>query len=250
MSFSFSKNEFANSKVIIIGGDIGVGPAIVEAFEACGAKVVMGTLGKSASTDGAECSVSSKYAGIQVAINDSESVRRFFVCAERDLGSIDILVVVAPPVSTGSALDIQESEYRKILDKELMGPILCIQEAASRMTKQGAGRIISFVSMSGKTGVHRHVAPYAAAKGGLIAYSRVLAAELAPLGVTVNVVATALMKVQAAAIHDSEEVMKGIPVGRFGRSEEAAKAALYLASRDSGYVTGETLNLSGGRFMD
>ncbi len=84
----------------------------------------------------------------------------------------------------------------------------------------------------------------------MITFSRVLAAELAPSAVTVNVIATSLFDVQVAGLADKSEVVKGIPVGRVGRSEEAAHAVLYLASKDGGYVTGETLNLSGGRFMD
>jgi NAD(P)-dependent dehydrogenase (short-subunit alcohol dehydrogenase family) len=120
------------------------------------------------------------------------------------------------------------------------------------MADRGRGRIISFSSMSGKTGVHPGVGPFAAAKGGLIAFSRVLAAELAPRGVTVNVIATSLFEPQVAVLDDDhrKRVLAGIPVGRFGRSVEAADAALFLASDDAGYITGETLNMSGGRFMD
>jgi NAD(P)-dependent dehydrogenase (short-subunit alcohol dehydrogenase family) len=111
---------------------------------------------------------------------------------------------------------------------------------------------MSFSSMSGKTGVHPYVAPYAASKGGLITFSRSLAAELAPTGVTVNVIATSLFDVQVANQTPEKlaETLKGIPTGRPGRSEEAAHAALYLASRNAGFVTGETMSLSGGRFMD
>lgn len=111
---------------------------------------------------------------------------------------------------------------------------------------------MAFISMSGKTGVHKHVAPYAAAKGGLVTFSRVLAAETAHTGVTVNLIATALFDVQIAGKTAEERAIieSGIPVGRAGRSREAAHAAMFLASRDAAYVTGETLNLSGGRFMD
>ena len=145
--------------------------------------------------------------------------------------------------------DVYE-RVKRVIDDELTNPVLTILEAARRMVPRGRGRIISFCSMSGKTGTHKHVAPFAAAKGGLIAFSRALATDLAPTGVTVNAIATALFDVQVAALADKSEVEKGIPVGRVGRSEEAAHAVLYLASERAGYVTGETLNLSGGRFMD
>jgi len=117
---------------------------------------------------------------------------------------------------------------------------------------KGCGRIVVFCSMSGKTGVHTNVAPFAAAKGGLLAYLRVMAAELAAAGVTVNAVATSLFESQVASLAPDErqELTRGIPVRRFGRADEAAHAALFLASRNAAFITGETLNLSGGRFMD
>src|SRR5690606_35306324 len=98
----------------------------------------------------------------------------------------------------------------------------------------------------------KNVAPYAAAKGGLIAFSRSLAADIAGYGVTVNVIATALFDVQVAVLDEEEkkEIAKGIPVGRPGHSEVAAHAVVYLASRLGAFVTGDTLNLSGVRFMD
>jgi 3-oxoacyl-[acyl-carrier protein] reductase len=163
-----------------------------------------------------------------------------------------VLVMVAPPVKTRTALEYTDEEYQSIVAQELLGPMACIREAARRMVTRKSGRIISFSSMSGKTGMHKHVAPYAAAKGGLITFSRALAADLAPTGVTVNVIATSLFDVQVAGQSPEKlaETLKGIPVGRVGRSEEAAHAVLFLASAKAGYVTGETMSLSGGRFMD
>jgi 3-oxoacyl-[acyl-carrier protein] reductase len=88
--------------------------------------------------------------------------------------------------------------------------------------------------------------------GGLISFSRSLAVDLAPRGVTVNVVATALFEPNTSALPEDRQqhLLQGIPVGRFGDPEEAAHAALYLASPKAGFIMGETLNLSGGRFMD
>jgi NAD(P)-dependent dehydrogenase (short-subunit alcohol dehydrogenase family) len=155
-------------------------------------------------------------------------------------------------VATGPILEGSPEAFRAVVESELVGPMTCLREAGRRMADRGRGRIISFSSMSGKTGVHPGVGPFAAAKGGLIAFSRVLAAELAPRGVTVNVIATSLFEPQVAVLDDDhrKRVLAGIPVGRFGRSVEAADAALFLASDDAGYITGETLNMSGGRFMD
>ena len=143
-------------------------------------------------------------------------------------------------------------EARAVAEAEMVQPALQMQEAARRMSAAGYGRIIVFASMSAKTGVHHNVAPYAAAKGGLLAFARVLAAETAEHGVTVNGIATALFEPQVKTMTEEKRtsLKGGIPVGRFGRSEEAAHAVLFLASANAGFVTGECLNLSGGRFMD
>ncbi|MFM9969175.1 MAG: SDR family NAD(P)-dependent oxidoreductase [Burkholderiales bacterium] len=238
-------SEFKDAAVVVVGGHLGVGPAVVSAFVDQGARVAVGMLGgASANLPGAT--------HLPVDLADRHSINGFFDACEKSLGGLAIMVMVAPPVKTKNALDFTDAEYRHVIEQELTGPIFCILDAARRMSVRGFGRIISFSSMSGKTGVHKHVAPYAAAKGGLITFSRSLAAELAPNGVTVNVIATSLFDIQVAG-HSPEkmvETLKGIPVGRVGRSEEAAHAVLFLASRNAGYVTGETMSLSGGRFMD
>jgi len=240
--------EFSDQPVVVIGGHLGSGPAVVQAFVERGANVAVGVIahagGAGADLPGAR--------SVPIDMADARSIREFFNACEAMLGGLATVVLIAPPVKTAPALDIADQRYRQIIAEELTGPILCLQEAARRLVARKGGRIVSFVSMSGKTGVHKHVAPYAAAKGGLIAFSRVLAAELASTGVTVNVIATALFDVQVAqkSAGDLAELVKGIPVGRVGRSSEAAHAVLFLASREAGYVTGETLNLSGGRFMD
>lgn len=237
--------EFSGTSVVIIGANAGTGPTVVSSFMRRGARVVGGVVANHPKKDPI-----ADIAEFDLDTSDTGSITAFFDRCEALLGKIDVLINVAPPIPHGNALDFTPAEYRAAMEHELIGPILCIQEAARRMLPHGFGRIISFISMSGKTGVHKHVAPFAAAKGGLLTFSRSLAAELAPTGVTVNVVATALFDVQVAAMSNPDEAIKGIPVGRPGRSAEAAHAALFLASKDAGYVTGEALNLSGGRFMD
>ena len=246
MSSPSAKSEFDGQAVAVVGGSDGVGPAVVRAFLARGAKVASGEAA------GPPPNLPPETLIIPLDLARPDSVVGFLDRCDAEFGGVDVLVMSARPVKVAKLLDTPPDEIRRVVERELTDVIVCIQEAARRMVARKKGRIISFASMSGKTGVHTGVAPYAAAKGGLITFSRSLAAELAPTGVTVNCIATALFDVQAAALPEDHrrEVVKGIPVGRFGRSEEAAHAVLYLASRDAGYVTGETLNLSGGRFMD
>lgn len=244
------KDEFAGLPVLVVGGHLGSGPAIVRAFAERGARVAVGVL--SGTVAAPVPALEGAAALLPLDLAQAGAIPAFFDSCEQALGGMAVVVMMAPPVKTAAALDIPDGEYQAVIQRELVAPLWCLREAARRMVARQGGRIISFVSMSGKTGVHKHVAPYAAAKGGLIAFSRVLAAELAHTGVTVNVVATALFDVQVAKKTPAElaEMVKGIPVGRVGQSREAAHAALFLASRDSGYITGETLNMSGGRFMD
>lgn len=215
-------------RVLLVGARHGVGPAVAAALAQAKSTLLLDD-----DVDGSEGT-----ALIEAAI-------------ER-LGGLDVLIISAPPVHNKPVLEMTPEEMRNVVEAELVGPALQMQAAARHMAKSGYGRIIAFMSMSGKAGVHHGVAPYAAAKGGMLTYMRVLAAETAEHGVTVNAIATALFEAQTNTMpQDKQDRLRlQIPVGRFGYNEEAAHAALYLASPLSGFVTGECLNLSGGRFMD
>jgi 3-oxoacyl-[acyl-carrier protein] reductase len=244
---SESNSEFSGRAVAIVGGSTGVGPAVVQAFLARGARIASGE-----SAAERPAALPAEVAAIALDLGDAASRQGFLDRCEAELGGLDVLVMSARPFKTAKILDTPPDHIGRVIEEELTQIALCLQEAARRMAARGRGRIISFVSMSGKTGVHQGAGPYAAAKGGLITFSRVLAAELAATGVTVNCIATALLEPQVAPWTEERrrEVVQEIPVRRFGRSDEAAHAVLYLASDKGGYVTGETLNLSGGRFMD
>ena len=228
--------DLRGKRAVVIGAGYGVGPEVVSALAAAGAAVV---------TD-----ASNAPAGDYLA-SDRDPAAFIGHCTDK-LGGIDILVVSSRPVKNKPVLDMTPQEMRSVAEEELVIPALQMQEAARLMVKAGHGRIIVFASMSAKTGVHHDVAPYAAAKGGLLAFARVLAAETAEHGVTVNGIATALFEPQVKTMAEEKRarLKSAIPVGRFGRSEEAAHAVLFLASHNAGFVTGECLNLSGGRFMD
>ena len=234
------QGEFVGRGVAIVGADVGLGPAIVEAFSEAGARIAT------------DSNASHGVGAIPAEGADASSINAFFDAALQKIPALDVMVLAARPVQTGKFLDVSATQLRKVIEEEFVWFALIMQEAARRMVPNKRGRIISLSSMSGKTGVHPHVGPYAAAKGGLIALSRVMAAELGGTGVTVNVIANALMQPQVDHMSEKErsEIVRGIPVGRFGQPREAAHAVLFLASENAGYITGETMNLSGGRFMD
>jgi 3-oxoacyl-[acyl-carrier protein] reductase len=232
---SMPNGEFRGMNVAVVGAADGVGPAVVEAFREAGANLAVDVGPPNART---------------VPLKHDPAA--FIESCETVLGGLDVLVISARPVRNKPALEITAEEFREVVEHDLVEAALCMIEAGKRMAKRGRGRIIVFASMSGKTGPHHNVGPFAAAKGGLLAFVRVLAAELAEHGVTVNGIATALFEPQVAAMTEEKRagLRRGIPVGRFGRPDEAAHAVLFLASGKAGFVTGECLNLSGGRFMD
>lgn len=228
--------DLSGACVVLANAAAGVGPAVAEALVAAGARVVTDAPG---------------LPGLPSVAATGDPDAFLDACAEQ-LGGLDVLVVSAPPVVNKPVMEMTADEMRAVTEAELVQPALLMQAAARRMCARGHGRIIAFASMSAKTGVHHNVAPYAAAKGGMLAFMRVLAAETAEHGVTVNAIATALFEPQVATMTEEKRtrLRGGIPVGRFGRSSEAAHAVLYLAAPGAGFVTGECMNLSGGRFMD
>lgn len=221
-------------RALVLGATEGVGPEVTAALATAGVALAVedGPFGKA-------------------KVDHPDPVARVAEAAEA-LGGLDILVHCPPPVVNKPVAQMTADELRSVVEADLVVPALQMQAAARIMGDAGYGRIVALASMSGKAGVHHNVAPYAAAKGGLLTFIRVLAAETADQGVTVNGIATALFEPQAATMtQDKRDRLRGqIPVGRFGRSVEAAHAVLYLVSPLGGFVTGECLNLSGGRFMD
>ena len=218
--------------------DVGVMPAVVVALIEAGANVIVDRAGV--------------VEPLKSAGPVAEDPEGFLFRCEKTLGPLDIIVIGSGIVRNKPILEVDEAELRHTIESELIQPALLMKEAARRMSGRGTGRIIAFGSMSGKTGVHHNTAPTAAAKGGMFSFVRALAAEVAESGVTVNAIAIALFEPQTATMTPEKrsKLLTAVPVGRFGRSAEAAHAVLYLADPSAGYVTGECLNLSGGRFMD
>jgi len=249
--------EFRGRSVIVIGGAKGIGKAVVDAFAQAGANVAIGyhsdadaarRVASAAAEAGAPTAVAHS-----VEVADAASVTSFYDAAEAEIGSADIVVLTAGRLVLSPVVELSDEAWAECLATNLSGAMYCMREAARRMVPRGRGRIIAFASMAGKSGVHPGVGAYAAAKGGVIALARSLAAEVAPQGVTVNVVAPALIETDILAAlppQRKQQMVASIPVGHLGDPADAAHVVLFLASDRAGFITGETINLSGGRFMD
>ena len=243
-------NEFEDARIAVLNATGAIARAIVAEFVERGAQVVAIDTDIELTKHG-EALKALRPGRVSLVPALPDAVQQMNTC-ESAIGPIGVLVCAAPPVGKVKVLDMTGEELRWTVEAELCVPALLMQEAGRRMASRCSGRIISLFSMSAKTGVHTKVAPFAAAKGGMLAYSRVMAAELASSGVTVNSIATSLFEPQVEILEreEREALSKAIPVQRFGKVTEAAHAVLYLASAQAAFMTGETLNLSGGKFMD
>ncbi len=220
---------------IVTGGLIGIGAAIVKRLEASGAKVRVWDVGDKANP---------------VDVTDQKAIERATAKAMADLGKIDILVNNAG--IAGPTMPVTEypvDEWKRVIDIDLNGPFLVCRAVVPHMVKAKYGRIINIASIAGKEG-NPNAAAYAAAKGGVIAFTKALGKELAKTGVLVNCITPAAAQ---TAILDqvtpefAQFMLSKIPMGRFVKVEEIAAMACWLASEDCSFTTAGVFDISGGR---
>jgi len=227
--------DFKGRTAVVTGGLIGIGAAIAKRLEASGAKVRVWDVG--AKSD-------------PVDVTDLAAIERATAKAIADFGRIDVLVNNAGIAGmTSPVVDYPVAEWKRVIDVDLNGPFLCCRAVVPHMVKAGYGRIVNIASIAGKEG-NPNAAAYAAAKGGLIAFTKALAKEIAQTGVLVNSVTPAAAQ---TAILDqvtpefAKFMLSKIPMGRFVKVEEIAAMACWLASDDCSFSTGAVFDISGGR---
>jgi 3-oxoacyl-[acyl-carrier protein] reductase len=220
---------------VVTGGKIGIGAAIVQRLSASGAKVRIWDVG-------------AKEDPVDVA--DQKSVERATARTIAELGRIDILVNnagIAGP--TMPVVDYPVEDWRRVIDIDLNGPFLCCRAVVPHMVKAGYGRIVNIASIAGKEG-NPNAAAYAAAKGGLIAFTKALGKELAKTGVLVNCVTPAAAQtaiLEQVTPEFAQFMLSKIPMGRFVKVDEIAAMACWLATEDCSFTTGGVFDISGGR---
>lgn len=229
---------------LVTGGSRGIGAAIVQALAAAGADVVVNYRER---RDAAEALVEGiqKNGGRAVAIGadvaNSSAVKNLFDQATRQFGPVDILVNNAGISITRGIDDLTEADFDRTIEVNLKSVFLCIQAALPAMRHKKWGRIIN-ISSGAARGVGANGPHYNASKAGIEGLTRGYAARLVKESITVNAVAPSLIETDMVA--GKQELVSRIPLGRFGTAEEVAQAVIFLIG--NGYMTGQTVALSGG----
>jgi 2-hydroxycyclohexanecarboxyl-CoA dehydrogenase len=250
----------SNRVALVTGGAQGIGRGIAEQLGADGFRVGVADLNLEAAQDTAAAITSSGGAAVAVVVDvtDTASVDAAVKAVTGEFSAIDVLVNNAGFDDFMPFLDTTEEFWDRILDVNFKGALRVIACTAPGMVERGWGRIVNIGSDAGRVGSSLE-AVYSGAKGGIIAFSKTLARELATSAVTVNVVCPgptdtpALRKFADNSGGDAEKVIAGmtraVPMRRLGEPADVAGAVAYFASDAAGFVTGQTLSVSGGLTM-
>ena len=246
-----NKIDLAHRNAIVTGAARGIGFAIATRLLESGASVSLWDVDAAALTDAAEkLKPLGKVHTSIVDVTRAESAEAAAASTAQALGKLDILVNNAG-IAGGNAKvwETDPKEWRRVLDINLSGPFHCCRAVIPHLLRNGYGRIVNIASIAGKEG-NPNAAHYSASKAGVVALTKSLGKELATSNVIVNcvtpaVIATDILK-QMAQSH-IDYMLSKIPMGRFGKTEEAAALVAWLCSEDCSFSTGAVFDLSGGR---
>lgn len=242
--------DLSGKIALVTGASSGIGVAIAQALHAQGATVVL--TGRREAELRAVAEALGERATVQVAdLADPAAPAALVEAVEGAHGRLDILVNNAGFTRDMLALRMGDEDWNAVLEVDLNAPFRLARAALRGMMKRRAGRIVSIASIVGVTG-NAGQANYAAAKAGLIGMSKALAQEVAPRGVTVNVVAPGFIATpMTEKLNEAQKaaLMGRIPLARMGEGKDVAAAVAYLASDEAAWVTGTTIHVNGGMLM-
>jgi 3-oxoacyl-[acyl-carrier protein] reductase len=238
---------------IITGAGRGIGKAIGEALAGRGVNIVVvdvnPDMAKETASELEKLGIRSM--GLKADVSNSSEVSALFENAQREFGKVEILVNNAGITRDGLLMRMKEEDWDAVININLKGTFLCSREAVKIMAKQRYGRIINIASVVAFMG-NPGQANYSASKAGIVGLTKTLAKEYAGRALTVNAVAPGFI---ATAMTDvltenvKQEMMKAIPMSRFGTAMDVANAVLFFALPDSGYITGQVMHVNGGMYM-
>lgn len=249
--------DLTGKTALVTGASSGIGAATALAFAELGASVAIGYHINAAGAEEVVAQVGrigGTAVALQADLRQASEAAPLVARAVEALGPIDILINNAGSLVARMPLAKLTAEgWDEVMNLNLKSAALCTQAAAPAMIERKSGAIVNVVSIAGRNGGGPGAGAYAAAKSGLIAYTKSLAKELAPHGVRVNAVSPGVIDTPFHEVFSTPETIAGfvrnIPLGRVGTSMECAKAIAFLASDAASYIVGETIEVNGGQLM-
>lgn len=239
---------------LVTGASRGIGRAIAIKLAAEGAKVAINYAGNTAKAEEVKAEIEA--AGgeamlVQADVADSAAVDAMVAAVTEQYGTIDILVNNAGITRDGLLMRMKDEDFDAVINTNLKGVFYCTKVVSKLMMKKRAGKIVNMASVVGLIG-NAGQTNYAAAKAGVIGFSKSAAKELAARGITVNVVAPGFIDTDMTAAMPEkakEATLTGIPMKRMGAPEDIANAVAFLVSDNASYITGQVVNVDGGMVM-
>ncbi|MBC8243434.1 MAG: 3-oxoacyl-[acyl-carrier-protein] reductase [Verrucomicrobia bacterium] len=243
----------ADKVAVVTGAGRGIGRAVAIAYARMGADVVCvsRTEENSAKAAAEVESLGRRAWPVAVDVADTAAVEAAAKGILESAGRVDILVNNAGVTRDNLLMRMSEEEWDTVLDTNLKGAFNFTKAFTRPFIRQRSGRIINIASVIGLIG-NAGQSNYAASKAALIGFTKSVAKELAPRGITVNAIAPGFIETDMTAVLDEKmrgEILQRVPLGRFGAPDDIAHAAVFLAMEPTGYVTGQVLTVDGGMVM-
>jgi 3-oxoacyl-[acyl-carrier protein] reductase len=249
--------ELTDKVALVTGAGRGIGSAIATTLAEYGCDVVVNdvasSLGRAQQVVQDIERLGRRGKVIEADVSDHERVQHMFEQTLQAFGHLDILVNNAGIIRRGTLVDHTLEDWDRVLGVNLWGPFHCVKRAVPIMVEQGHGKIINISSIAGKVGDLASAPSYGASKGALNAFTKAMARELAPYGITVNAVAPHAIETEMSQEWPDEkrqQIIASIPLGRLGTPREVAETVAFLASDGADFITGEILDVNGGYLMD
>ncbi len=247
MSISF---DLTGKVALVTGASRGIGRAVAETLVSAGA-VVIGTATSERGAEAIQSYLGDSGHGLVLNVTDGDSVKALFATIKEKAGDVDILVNNAGITRDNLLMRMKDDEWQDIVDTNLTSLFRTSKAVMRPMMKKRHGRIINIGSVVGTMG-NAGQTNYAAAKAGLIGFTKSLAREVASRQITVNAIAPGFIQTDMTdeLTEDQQQaIMSQVPMERLGQAQEIANAVLFLASDSAAYITGETLHVNGGMYM-
>ncbi|BAY82981.1 3-ketoacyl-(acyl-carrier-protein) reductase [Calothrix parasitica NIES-267] len=237
---------------VVTGASRGIGRAIAQEFAKLGATVVVNYASSSKAAEELVSEITAaggNAIALQADVSKEEQVDGLVKTVLEKFNKIDILVNNAGITRDTLLLRMKPEDWQAVINLNLTGVYLCTRAVSKGMLKKRSGRIINIASVAGQMG-NPGQANYSAAKAGVIGLTKTLAREFASRGITVNAVSPGFIDTDMTSEIQSEEILKAIPLGRYGKPEEIAGMVRFLAADNAAaYITGQTFNVDGGMVM-